>query len=231
MSVAIIYSQAKPKSRVGALILDAMVNESHEFTRSVTQFPVQEGAPITDHVRHEPTKITIEGLITNTPTTYSSVISQFFYDIASGRERTLNETSYTRVSGAFDLLMEMIKEADTYDVAPKAMEPIDVVTTMRLYKDMLITSLTINKDKPEDCLRFTMSLQKVRRARKRTVLINPAVKTESGVAGAVDDKNNVSDTVSDKETKEVSGIAYDKVKQAGRGLVNFVNDYLGPPAQ
>lgn len=211
MAIVIINAQGKAPIRVGALAIDALVKENHEFKRVATQYPVEQGANITDHVRHEPTSLTIEGVITNHPTKYSSVISQFFYDIAEGRERTLTESAATRVSGAWDALMEMIGETETYDVAPKVMEPISVVTSMKLYQEMVITGLTITRDAPEEALRFSMSLQKIRRARKRTIYVYPADKTAPGVAGSADDKNNVSDQVVDQEKKRVTSFLIDVV--------------------
>lgn len=213
MAIVIITTQGKAPVRVGALAIDAMVKESHEFKRAVTQYPVEEGADITDHVRHEPSSLTIEGVITNHPTTYSSVVSQFFYDIASGKERTLTETAATRVSGAWDMLMEMIGETETYDVAPKVMQPISVVTSMKLYQEMVITNITITRDTPEEALRFSMSLQKIRRARKRTIYVYPVNKDAPGVAGVVDDKNNVSDQVADQEKKRITSHLIDVVEK------------------
>jgi hypothetical protein len=218
MAIVIIHSQGKEAIRVGALAIDALVKENHEFKRVATQYPVEEGANITDHVRHEPTSLTIEGVITNHPTNYSSVVSQFFYDIAEGRERQITEKAFTnspvtRVGGAWDVLMEMIGENETYDVAPKVMEPISVVTSMKLYQEMVITGLTITRDAPEEALRFSMSLQKIRRARKRTIYVYPADKTAPGVAGSADDKNNVSDQVSDEEKKKVTSTLIDIIEK------------------
>ena len=197
MAAVTILTPVKSKSRVGALVFDAVVSESHEFSMAVTQFPVEEGAPITDHVRTEPAKITIEAIITNHPIKPEK-LSQFVYDVASGKESILVETASDRVSGAFKMLLDMIGESDNYEAAPKLIEPVDVVTTLKLYKNMVITSISISKDSPDEALRFTMSLQKIRRATLRSAYTKSFSRSASGVAGAVDDRNNVADQVEDK---------------------------------
>jgi hypothetical protein len=201
MAAVTILTTPKSKTRVGALVFDALVSESHEFSTTVTQFPVEQGAPITDHARREPAKLTIEAVITNHPIK-AEKLSQFVYDVASGRESILIEESVSRTSGAFKLLLDMIGEMDNYEAAPRIIEPVDVVTVLKLYKNMVITSISVSKDSPEEVLRFTMTLQKIRRASPRSTYTSSFKKTATGVPGAVDDKNNVSDQVEDGKKKK-----------------------------
>lgn len=48
--------------------LDASVREQHDTTAQVTEHPVERGSNIADHIRAEPRRLTIEGVISNTPT-------------------------------------------------------------------------------------------------------------------------------------------------------------------
>lgn len=218
MAAVTILTTPKSRTRVGALVFDALVSESHEFSTAVTQFPVEQGAPITDHVRQEPAKLTIEAIITNHPIK-AEKLSQFVYDVASGKESILIEESVSRVSGAFKQLLDMIGEMDNYEAAPKLIEPVDVVTSLKLYKNMVITSVSINKDSPEEALRFTMTLQKIRRATLRSTYTKSFKKTAAGAVGAVDDKNNVADQVEDesktKSSLDADSIAVSLVKKGG----------------
>lgn len=214
----------KKKSAIGALVLDAILNESHEFTRTATQFPVEQGAPITDHVRQEPARVTISGIVTNHPIKANRQLSQYIYDVASGKESVIVEQAATRVSGAFDLLMEMIGEMDSYESTPVSVVPVDVVTTLKLYKSMIITNLSITRDTPEESLRFTITLQKIRRATLRTAYVSPIQRTAAGAVGAVDDKNNVADQVSDQEKGAVrSSALYDGAKKGLKGYLDMVD--------
>jgi hypothetical protein len=53
---------------INKIWIDCSVRESHGMTAQCTQFPVEEGANVTDHVRTQPETIHVEGIVTNTPT-------------------------------------------------------------------------------------------------------------------------------------------------------------------
>jgi len=46
---------------------DCTIQEGHDQGGSATQFPVEEGSKISDHIDLEPKKITLEGFVSNTP--------------------------------------------------------------------------------------------------------------------------------------------------------------------
>lgn len=46
---------------------DASVSESHTSSSSVTSHPVEKGSNISDHVHHEPQKIAIQAMVSDTP--------------------------------------------------------------------------------------------------------------------------------------------------------------------
>src|ERR1700755_2538886 len=47
--------------------IDATVGETHLYANTVTDHPVEIGSPVTDHVRPDPIKLTISGVISNAP--------------------------------------------------------------------------------------------------------------------------------------------------------------------
>lgn len=46
---------------------DVVSTESYEAVMAITAHPVERGAPVVDHARPEPKRITIEGFVSNTP--------------------------------------------------------------------------------------------------------------------------------------------------------------------
>lgn len=52
---------------IGQCLLDAVVNEQHSKSATVTDHQVETGTNVTDHIRPLPDRLTIEGIITNTP--------------------------------------------------------------------------------------------------------------------------------------------------------------------
>lgn len=47
--------------------IDATVSESHVFANTVTDHPIERGAALTDHVRPNPARLTITGMVSNHP--------------------------------------------------------------------------------------------------------------------------------------------------------------------
>lgn len=52
---------------LGVVRLDAVQTENPEDVLSITDHPVEQGANVVDHAREEPTRITIEGLVSSIP--------------------------------------------------------------------------------------------------------------------------------------------------------------------
>lgn len=50
------------------LTLDASISETHSADADATDHPVEQGSNITDHIRPKPRTLSIEGIISNTPT-------------------------------------------------------------------------------------------------------------------------------------------------------------------
>ena len=67
--LSLIFGE-KIKARVGLVELDASLSESHSMNATVTEYPVEEGADIADHIRRQPDTITISGIVSDTPLVY-----------------------------------------------------------------------------------------------------------------------------------------------------------------
>lgn len=100
----------------GAVQLDASIDESHTHANAVTQFPVEVGVDITDHVRRQPDKLRIRGLVTDHPIG--------FFGVSKPLNRSLQ---------AYEKIRKMVDEAQV----------ISVVTSLRTYKNMVIESVEI----------------------------------------------------------------------------------------
>lgn len=120
-------------TQIGFLTLDVTVEEEHNFDADVTEFPIEDGAIITDHVRLNPRRVTITGFVTDTP--LSSL------GLSLGRSRS---------ASAFFLLETMWQ----------ARIPFVVVSQLHVYRNMVIESLSVPKTR-EEAVRFTCTLKEV----------------------------------------------------------------------
>lgn len=102
------------RSTIGALTIDATIEEQHTMKLVFTQHPVERGYNITDHRRREPKTIKIVGVISNTPAKIAGFLGY--------EDRVVNTWQF------FDQLME-------------DGELVDIVTSLAAYTNMMITQV------------------------------------------------------------------------------------------
>jgi hypothetical protein len=134
------------KTTIGAIQLDASIEETHTRTNQVTDHPVEEGFNISDHIRPMPESINIKGIISNTPVVF--LASKFAKSpIVGDNQRTRN-----RVKAADDEFLRIMNNGELKDI----------ITSLRTYKDMAVTSYVVNRSAQlGNVLSFDIQLQKV----------------------------------------------------------------------
>jgi hypothetical protein len=103
----------------GVVEMDASIEELHVHTNQITQFPVEEGVDIADHVRRQPDRIMIRGIVTEDPITLGG-------GFGTGRS-----------TDAYFELVAMLNEATV----------VEVVTSLRQYENMVVESMEVPRDK------------------------------------------------------------------------------------
>ena len=211
MAITSILTNHKEVGKIGALILDATLSHSHTYTNSVTQFPVENGFNISDHVRHEPDKLTMEGMITDTPLT--TAISQqevdsniLNYDATYAKyvhDKLLKEDNYGRTFAAFKTLCDLAGVSYPDQNTIKDPQILTVVTGLRAYTDMVITSLSFPVNPRTGlALRFTIDFIKINRVTLETVVM-PNVKDINGHAPGVKSQSSKTAEKGKVDTPEV----------------------------
>ena len=190
------------KAQIAELVLDASLNELHTMNSKVTQFPVEDGATITDHVFNEPVKVSINGIITNNPLPEPG--ESFF-----GELDNLPVPLYRAQAAYYDLLK--IRENRL---------PVSIVTGLANYSNMMLNSLVINRNsRTGDSLEFTADFTHVKIVKSSFVTVNKLKSDTEHAADKVDaGKKTPKDLNKDKEDakkasllakmyKHVSGIS------------------------
>lgn len=123
---------------MGGLVFDAVFEETHEAELEVTDNPVETGVVVSDHAFMKPLRVKISAGVSDTP--LAAVTDDPFASDA-GRSRR-----------AFELLTELQKRA----------EPFDLQTGLKLYENMVCTSIRTSQDKDSSgALLFTAELREV----------------------------------------------------------------------
>lgn len=152
----------KRPPEIASIHLDLSTSEAHRFESRVTQFPVEDGSPMTDHIQNLPDSITLEGFVTNSPI---QVL------VESGPRN--GETAFEALEGIH-----------------RTQEPVRVFTTLKEYDDMALVSLNVPKTaETGDALRFTAMFQKMRKVSSQTVQVEDLRRDSQGTDDRGSDTN------------------------------------------
>lgn len=122
----------------GAVEFDASIEESHVNENEVTQFPVEQGVDITDHVRRQPDRVTLRGIVTDHPIRLGGGLG------ISGRSLD-----------AYGKVLYMMANAQL----------VSVVTSLNQYEDMVIESMEVPRDSTRGhAVEMTLQLREVKTA-------------------------------------------------------------------
>jgi hypothetical protein len=203
MALSLLFK--KTRAQVGLLRFDASLSENHLRSATLTDFPVEAGADITDHIRVDPESLEINGVISNTPIVYLASLqaeSPIEGDLTSVEDR---------VEAAYKELQRMQDEG----------ELVTVVTSLREYENMALTSLSVTRDVTNgNVLNAQLSLRQVLRAQLETV---EAPEPENAARGK--GKN-----LGKQSSKPSTSAVADKAEQntsVAKGLTGFIGRVFG----
>jgi hypothetical protein len=111
--------------KIDGYIIDASVVEEHSFDADVTEHPVESGANIADHVRSKPARVTIDGVVSDTPIGNVADLR-----IADDPGALPSNDAFTRL-----LLIRQLRE------------PVTIETDIRTYDNMVLQSLSVPRSK------------------------------------------------------------------------------------
>lgn len=142
----------KKRASIGGITIDASVREVHESRCEITDNPVENGADVADHVQMQPKSLMIEGIITDTPVTFSVV------DAATGLVGTAR--SYfgngSLSKDAFDKLLELQEKR----------QPFKAVTGLKVYDNMILEDLRVPRTaRTGNAIHFTARMRQILVAR------------------------------------------------------------------
>lgn len=136
------------KTNIGGFFFDAYLRLDHTRKTKITQHPVETGAAITDHAYIEPAELIIEVGMSDACTSF--VQGQF-------------NQKYTRSVSAIDTLWKLQEQRI----------PMDVLTRLKLYKNMLIEVISVPDDwQTLNGLRATVTLREIIVVGVKTVEMN-----------------------------------------------------------
>lgn len=130
---------------IGGVVFDASIKENHTASATITKHKVESGSVISDHISKDPDSVTINGVVSNTSITYPQALPGFPVAQALANAITLSDDP---VHKAYNALYALVGSPTT----------VEIVTQLRTYKDMAISSFTVDQDASSaNALFFTMT--------------------------------------------------------------------------
>jgi len=141
--------------QIGVMTLDISIKETHTRSATVTENEVEDGTVVSDHVRINPERLEIQGQIAEFPVGLGGVAGI----TAVGLQRKLLPSSglvkgvRKKPEDAWSYLKEVFNLG----------EPIEIVTGLQAYDDMIIEELTVPRSSSDGkSLIFNVKLKRVR---------------------------------------------------------------------
>nr|AGS53497.1 putative bacteriophage protein [uncultured bacterium contig00055] len=143
--------QIPPKS-IGGFQIDGFISERYKFGNSVTDIPMEDGSTASDHVIENALEIHISGFIGNAE-----------FTVFEGGASSSAEDPKARIRAAYLELLRLKSER----------QPLDLVTGLDTYPDMVITSFEIDRNAETGAdLPFEMTFKQIRVIKSETTSIN-----------------------------------------------------------
>ena len=216
MALATFLFGSRPKATIapsangGGLVVDASINEIHEMSSQLSSNEVEDGTNLTDNVRLQPIKLTMEGVVTKTP--LSLFGSAFTSGLAFATAATGASAGAIAASAAFvgsalggapsigSLLSDggsggsgsvsslVLNSRDPKDVWKFLTElrdlrtPFSIATGLKEYANMIIISISATRNaQVGEALKFNLVAQQVKIASSRLVQV-PEFKIKADAA-------------------------------------------------
>jgi hypothetical protein len=199
----------RSQGRIGELFIDCTHLDELEFSRTVTEQPIEDGSVIADHSFANPIRIKLEGSILDDTLDFvggiKSGIELFSGNVFKNLAQKFKGKSQ-KILTAYEVLRNMAEANST--------ATFDVVNYYDVFKDMAIEKITIPKDtQTGERLHFTIELKQIKKAMVKTTSFNStrAYKSTNGLISEKVDYGRV-------EPKEVSTQAEIKAKSVLKNI-------------
>ena len=156
------FSYQIPEKSIGGFVIDVFREEKYNFSNDVTEIPIEDNDTASDHVVRKPREIQI-----------SAFIGQAEFVVFDGPPQAGGDPK-ERIRAAYHELLRLTDEG----------QPLDLVTGLDTYPNMVITSFNIDRDVETGAdLPFDMTFKEIRIIKSETVTINASSPSADQVAG------------------------------------------------
>lgn len=175
------------RTTIGILELDALLTENTSLRSQITEYPVEDGSVISDHITQEAEILSIEGVITGVGT---------LFNIAAGKAKLI---------AAKETLRQLHQDRTL----------LTITTGIDIYTDFAIDSCEINRTADGgEKLDVSLTLKKIKKVTLRTADIPPEKTSGSATGKAGKTKTNAGKTTGNKPSATQQSKVGEQVEKA-----------------
>jgi hypothetical protein len=135
---------------IGGVQVDVSLRETHSSTKTISDSPVEVGSDISDHVKKSPDEVSIDGVLSDLPSSLISLAEQ--------------EISGNTAEKRYAELLDLVSNADSFEL----------VTGLRVYSNMVFTAFSVDRDNSSGgVIRFKATMREIEFAQSETVEVQP----------------------------------------------------------
>lgn len=159
---------------IASFEVDAVLSETHTFSRQVTDNQVENGSPVADHIIKNPITLEIQAIVTDAP------IKGLIQGVSDAFNNFLAGSKYT--NDCFGALIALYEYQGF----------LTVYTQYKTYEKMVIENITIPRDpKDGEALVFNLSMKQVRVVSTATATLPKGIGAKpDGKSNAIGDAKN-----------------------------------------
>jgi len=199
---------------------DCVINEEHSMTAEATQYEIEDGSNINDHIINHGKTIRIEAIISDDPLTYLQT-NMLDRTIASITPEILRSKLNFSLSGdkgkpskeAFDQLEKIYDEK----------RPVNLLTGLKKYENCAMESLVLPRDQNTvRALKFTAIFRQMNIITTKKVLAPTTLKMEEGLgAEELENKGTKNGANLENDNKTFTLKAFETIYNAGSNIFGF----------
>lgn len=158
------------KSKVGDLELDAIIDRTTNLDSDVTDYPVEDGFPIADHVTRHPLILSMTCVCTPTPVDGSGGLFAIAGALLRGKKPNTNT-----LQGTADKLLDIYQKG----------EPITVTTPDAIYDNMVMTRAPLARNVQDGiCYKLSLEFKHIRIVAQKTAKVGSEAEGSAGQSEA-----------------------------------------------
>lgn len=118
--------------KISDYFVDAFLSEDHTYETDVSEYPIESGSAAVDHIRLKPITVSVELLVSDSPI---------------GTSFQLRKHTFTATDNGFaNKILPSGEALDFLLALREAREPITIITSIKTYPNMVMTSLSVPRD-------------------------------------------------------------------------------------